>query len=561
MAGAGRILAFVAAVLGAFAIAWLSLQTPPERSRSEGDFQLTRAMAHIRVIAKEPHVTGSKANAAVRAYLVSELTKLGATVEERPFPLDAAAQKRMKERWKTPATEGVNVVGILPGSNRALSPIVVMAHYDSVPNSPGAADDASGVASALEIARVMQGRNRHDLIVLLTDAEEPALGGAKAFFAGDDRVGAVVNLESRGGAGRAALFETGKGQPSLVRHFAGEVGNISAHSFAMLVYRFLPNDTDFSPARDRGLPGFNFAFIGNPALYHSPASTPDAIDPGSVRHLGYAGLDTVRALDKLDGFKSGGEYPVFSDVFGRFVVSYAPRFGWIPIVVAALALAVTVAFAVRREDWRWRELAAGLGVGLLIISVAAAALWGMNIVSGAGAQADYYDRLAQTGWLEIQAGLLCGAILLAIPRQWMGEWGGFVALMVLGLVLGIAVQVAAPQAGPLVAWPVLVVTLASLPLVVSNSIAWRLPAYIALVVALGFVLYWAHWLFLGAGQAFPSTMAPFAFLAALALWPLLSRLPARREMAVAALILLLASTGVAMKIWIDPVAPTAPIYG
>ena len=187
-------------------------------------------------------------------------------------------------------------------------------------------------------------------------------------------------------------------------------------------------------------------------------------------------------------------------------------------------------------------------------------LWGMNIVSGAGPEADYYDRLAKTGWLEIQAGLLCGAILLALPRQWMGEWGGFVALMALGLALSIAVQVAAPQAGPLVAWPVLVITLASLPLVVSNAIAWRLPGYIALVVALGFNLYWAHWLFIGAGQDFPSTMAPFAFFAALALWPLLAKLPARRATAIAALILLLASTGVAMKVWIDPIAPTAPTY-
>ena len=66
--------------------------------------------------------------------------------------------------------------------------------------------------------------------------------------------------------------------------------------------------------------------------------------------------------------------------------------------------------------------------------------------------------------------------------------------------------------------------------------------------------------FVGAGQDFPSTMAPFAFLAALALWPLLAKLPARRAIAVTALVLLLASTGVAMKVWIDPVAPTAPTY-
>lgn len=50
----------------------------------------------------------------------------------------------------------VNVVGSLgsPGASPAAPPILVSAHYDTVPGSPGADDNASGVAALLECARV-----------------------------------------------------------------------------------------------------------------------------------------------------------------------------------------------------------------------------------------------------------------------------------------------------------------------------------------------------------------------------------------------------------------------
>jgi hypothetical protein len=557
---AGRALAFVAALAGAFLIAALALRPPVGGEGGPDAISTSALMRDIRVIAKAPHVTGSPAQAEVRRYLASRLTQMGLAVELRPFPLPADGQRRLA-RWNAPASEGVNIVGSLPGSDPSLDPIVLMAHYDSVPASPGAADDAAGVASILEITRIMIGENRRELIVLFTDAEEPALGGSRAFFAGSDRIGAVVNLEARGGGGRAALFETGKGQAELTARFAAAARRPTAHSFAMGVYRFLPNYTDFTPAKDRGLPGFNFAFLGRPGLYHSPLATPDRIEIDAVHHLASQALTTVRVLDKAPTLEARGDYPVFSDVFGLFLISHAAVFGWLPIAVAALALALTASFAVRREDWRWKGLAAGVAAGLLLVPVSAAALLGMNIVSGAGADASYYDRLAQTGWLELQAVLLCLAVLLILPRRLMGLWGGWVGLMGLALVLAVVLQLIAPQAAPLIAWPTLAITLAALPLVVSNATLWRVPSFVVLTAAAAFVLYWAHLLFIAAGQDFPSAMAPFLFMAAVALWPLLQGVPGQRRVALAALGLLLAATGVAMKIWLDPISPLAATYG
>ncbi|MSQ22871.1 MAG: M20/M25/M40 family metallo-hydrolase [Dehalococcoidia bacterium] len=50
---------------------------------------------------------------------------------------------------------GTNLLGWKLGRNPALHPILVSAHYDTVPGSPGADDNASGVAAMLECARVL----------------------------------------------------------------------------------------------------------------------------------------------------------------------------------------------------------------------------------------------------------------------------------------------------------------------------------------------------------------------------------------------------------------------
>ena len=49
-----------------------------------------------------------------------------------------------------------NIVGVLPGRDRSAPALALMAHYDSVAASPGAADDIMGVAAILETARAIK---------------------------------------------------------------------------------------------------------------------------------------------------------------------------------------------------------------------------------------------------------------------------------------------------------------------------------------------------------------------------------------------------------------------
>ncbi len=69
--------------------------------------------------------------------------------------------------------QGVNVIGALGGKVRGAPAVLVGAHYDTRPNSPGADDNASGVAAMLECATALSGATlERPLIFAAFDAEE-----------------------------------------------------------------------------------------------------------------------------------------------------------------------------------------------------------------------------------------------------------------------------------------------------------------------------------------------------------------------------------------------------
>jgi Zn-dependent M28 family amino/carboxypeptidase len=78
---------------------------------------------------------------------------------------------------------GSNLVAIKPGSERPNEAFVVVAHYDTVRNSPGADDNTASVASILELARILgPDRFRRTVILAATDMEELGLLGSKALL-------------------------------------------------------------------------------------------------------------------------------------------------------------------------------------------------------------------------------------------------------------------------------------------------------------------------------------------------------------------------------------------
>ena len=143
------------------------------------------------------------------------------------------------------------------------------------------------MSSLLETVRALsQGPQlRNDVVVVLTDAEEACLCGAEAFatshpLASDG--GVVLNFEARGTTGPPIMFETSRGNAELAGAFAAAAPHPVASSFAVEVYRALPNDTDFSVLLGDGdFTGLNTAFIDGAAAYHTPQDTPG---PAGPRH-------------------------------------------------------------------------------------------------------------------------------------------------------------------------------------------------------------------------------------------------------------------------------------
>jgi len=79
-----------------------------------------------------------------------------------------------------------NLAVRIPGSGRGDEIVVVGAHYDTVPGSPGADDNASGIAALIEIARSLRNMSlsRTVCLVAFTNEEEP--------FSHSDLMGSVV---------------------------------------------------------------------------------------------------------------------------------------------------------------------------------------------------------------------------------------------------------------------------------------------------------------------------------------------------------------------------------
>ncbi|UCC96828.1 MAG: M28 family peptidase [Phycisphaerales bacterium] len=91
-----------------------------------------------------------------------------------------------------------NVVGVLPGAIRPGETYIVGAHYDAIGGSPGAHDNASGVAGVLEAARVLsQHAFEATVIFIAFDREEQGLRGSAAYVdahAHED-IRSMVNLD------------------------------------------------------------------------------------------------------------------------------------------------------------------------------------------------------------------------------------------------------------------------------------------------------------------------------------------------------------------------------
>ncbi|SOB87880.1 Peptidase family M28 [Sphingomonas guangdongensis] len=548
------------ALTGAILLAVLAT-TPPRPVGSDAparSFSAARAMADVRVVAGAPRPTGSVANAAVRTYLARRLRALGLRVEEQRGTLDARGRERLA-RWSgAPATPPiVNLVATLAGRDPGAPAILLMAHHDSVWGSPGAADDAAGVAAILEVVRALRGDGvpARSLIVLMTDAEELGLQGARTFFARPHPpIGAIVNLETRGGGGRATMFETGAASGGMMTLFAAHVRRPVATSLSTFIYQRLPNSTDYTIAKRRGVPGYNFAFIGRPALYHSPLATPERLDQGALQDLGRQVLDLTRGLLNAATLPGPAADRTFYDAYGIALVSYPTALGWLLLAVACAGYAIA-----GRGQARIGPIARGAGAIVVLILLAAVLLYLVNGVSGGWGRVNYYDRLAAIPRLQVQALLVCVGAALLVHRWLAGSVATAIGAALPLLVLGVVAQALAPTASYVIVVPLM---LGGIALAIAR---WsRAGGTAALVAAaalgVGYMLGFGFFVMQAVGPGLPMIAALPLAISMVLLLPLVPAAASPQWSRRSAAVLLSVALGIALWVRLDPIAPTVPAY-
>ena len=549
-------LSLVAAIL--LAVMATTPPGPASASAPAGEFSAGRAMADVEAIGATPHPTGSAENAKVRAYLVERLNSLGFEVTEVDGPLDDYSAKRLAG-WsgdKGPPPRLTNIIARMPGTDSSLPAVAMMAHHDTVWGSPGAADDTAGVAAILEAARaiVATGQTERDVYVIFTDGEELGLSGAAQFFASNpaaDRIGAVINLEARGGGGIANLFQLSPNNGAAAKLYAEVVSRPATSSLAAFLYSVLPNDTDLSETLRRGgYVAYNIAFIGRPELYHSPMATPARLDQGSLQHMGDQTLALARSLAVSPDLPAATADAVFFDVFGLVTLVYAPWIGW--LMLAASAGALIVAW---RKTVGQKGLGAGVGRMLALLLASGLLLYALNWISGSGG--DYYDRLAAIPRLIVMAALTLGASWLLVfgksPSTGRERIGAALPL----LLIAIAGQALAPTASYFIVIPVMIVALlGAFRLHARGAIGLAACAAFAAVIT-GYMLGLGYWTMQGVGASIPFVVAlpaALAMMSWLVLWP--GWKPARS----AAGLLLLAALAIALWVRFDAVPPSVAVY-
>jgi Zn-dependent M28 family amino/carboxypeptidase len=245
--------------------------------------------------------------------------------------LGAAGLRVERQLFASNGGEFHNVIGTLDGSDPGRPLVVVGAHFDSAPHTPGADDNASAVAAMLEVARLLRGRRPAATIEFVgynLEEIQRGLGSrlgsrhhARQLRASGRRVAGALVLEMVGFTGPQRYV------PYTVRlvkripkegTFVAAVGDgrsrallaafrRAAEGVVPLVHLAVPfkgwalpysRMSDNARYWDEGIPSLmitDTAFLRNPH-YHRASDTPETLDYGFMGKVVTAVARTVAEL-------------------------------------------------------------------------------------------------------------------------------------------------------------------------------------------------------------------------------------------------------------------------
>jgi len=223
---------------------------------------------------------------------------------------------------------GTNVVGIMPGSDLADEYVMLGAHYDHLDSRSdgsgyclaegtpggeicnGAADNASGVASVLAIARALKkiGPPRRSIILAFWDAEEDELNGS-AYYAANPlvpnaAVKGYLNFDIQGAnllpSLKTVSFAIGAetGGPAFQSIVAGAVGAEGLDTL-LLSYIFGQLRSDYVNLVNAGIPTVFFTDANN-GCYHTVDDDVKNLDFKKLKRQTHIAFRVAAALSETD---------------------------------------------------------------------------------------------------------------------------------------------------------------------------------------------------------------------------------------------------------------------
>jgi aminopeptidase YwaD len=191
------------------------------------------------------------------------------------------------------ASMSQNVVAKPPGKE---CETVTGGHYDSVPQAPGASDNASGTAAVLEIAAVLASRNEMaSNCFVMFGAEELGLVGSRHYVstlddAAKKRLKAMLNFDMVGVGEQAWLLI---GSEDVVRRTAELAAALNIQTTASELMRGASSDhASFIAA---GVPSIMF-HRWEDNLLHTPQDVTSRVDPTYMEEAARMGVALLESL-------------------------------------------------------------------------------------------------------------------------------------------------------------------------------------------------------------------------------------------------------------------------
>lgn len=258
----------------------------PTSTPAAVEFSARAALETIAVLTAEigPREATGPAYRRAADFVQQRLTGDGYAVQRQPVRVPAGVS------WgvRVPAGTTYNVIASPPGFDGQQRHIVLGAHLDTVPQAPGAEDNASGVAVLLELARMAAAsRPRIPVVFLAFGAEEPRGRGdtrhhygSRAYVASRPPPIAMASLDRVGVGDDVRVCTGGRGPRTVARELlaAAQRHNIATTSCQN-------RSSDHWSFEKAGVPAARLG--GAPyAEYHSARDRVDVVDPAQLARAG-----------------------------------------------------------------------------------------------------------------------------------------------------------------------------------------------------------------------------------------------------------------------------------